>query len=324
MLNAQLNQQQQTLAELVKTLAQSKLPKQQLIQFPKDTFDGLDTQRTLSHWRAFEKFILYQWKTYDAYKTYPSIREVFRLMLLNPALEWFDSLGDDVTNLTELGDTFMRHFSRWGSNPADHIRHWNQLTFNINSDSWDSWIVDFNNLANLCGHDENAKRYKLMSLLPPHLRLHVQTLTSFKEMCDFVKQALPACRELPGAARVKADDDNTAVALYHGTREDVVPSTASHGRLMDAVTTFFDGINTQLNNHAVSAPPTGVFARAATTPFSWPALSPSGRSSGPSLMPRPHGLPLSTSLIPPFLPRRLKAPGKVLVETPCSRQWLRK
>jgi hypothetical protein len=183
---------------------------------PEPPFDGLDKTKTIPHWVKFEKFIKYHQKRFDSLKEKEDIMAHFRLVLSNPALEWFDSLPnrDDMT-LEELGQAFVRQYSKWGSNPSDYIRAWNDLKLNLATDTWETWLVNFKSLAKLCSYDDVAMRYKLLSLLPATLRLHVQNITDFKEFCKFVKDAIPTAREL--SAPVVAPDPAavTPAALTH-------------------------------------------------------------------------------------------------------------
>ena len=190
-----MNPQQfeELLVKLTDTLKQDAVNVSSL--FPKGCFDGLNKKLTNDHWQAFENYVQYQ-NQHGLLTQIDEIRKMFALTLAPPASSWLQQLPQ-VANLEALGVAFKRYFSRFGSSEYDHEMHWNKLALNLMTDSWDQWIADFDYLASLAGKTEAEKTLKLISLLPPFLKLNVaQYKGDFKKLRQYVKDNIPVLQEL--------------------------------------------------------------------------------------------------------------------------------
>ncbi len=215
---AQVNQQ------ILNALQQHHLASEMMVMFPKSRFSGKDKGATMSHWTEFDTYITYQ-NVHNNLQQFADQLRMFRMTLTPPASEWATAL-QNVNNLQQLRDAFLQNFSPWGTNIVSLEGAWNKHKFDLAKDDIDVWLSNFDQLALLAHKNDNDKKIKLLSLLPPEIQLLTTHLADYPALVRYLKQSVDIWKNMKSQAAVSASSTSTStpLALYHAATMPAVPT----------------------------------------------------------------------------------------------------
>ena len=141
----------------------------QFLMFPKESFTGEDKKKTKSHWAEFSKYLDYQ----DQQGTIPrdlahlpKIKSMFKLMLQDIALGWFEMESPTWLSEDQMKQAFLKRFNPWGDTRRQQQDAWNKLKFDMTKDDMDSFVVDMKTLASILGHNDDVITEKFKDIFP--------------------------------------------------------------------------------------------------------------------------------------------------------------
>ena len=166
--------------------------RKQLLMFPTENFTGTEKSKAQGHWAEFSKYLDYQVQLGTIQRNQaqlPEIKSMFKLMLQDIALGWFET--ESATWLTEdqMKQAFLKWFNPWGDTRRQQQDAWNKLKFDMNKDDVDAFVVNMKMLASILGHDEEATREKFKDIFPdPNIEAALIAMEDFAVMQAKAKQ----------------------------------------------------------------------------------------------------------------------------------------
>lgn len=163
------------------------------VMLPTVRFDGTDKRASVKHWDAFGQYVVYQ-RAFGGLRDFDQIKQRFALTLAPPASQWFEN-QQGIADMDGLKNVFLTQYSQWGNNPIDFEANWNKLALNVLTDDWDSWLTNFRQLADLMRKTDMEQRQKIISLLPPSIRLHCSSCQNLDDLLKWIKMNLGTFKE---------------------------------------------------------------------------------------------------------------------------------
>ena len=80
-----------------------------------------------------------------------------------------------------MQDKFLNDFSTYGKTSDQWLQQWNTLSFNLDTDNLDEFLVKFNDLATLVGTPPDFKLMAFRVLMPRDIVIATQNLTTYEE-----------------------------------------------------------------------------------------------------------------------------------------------
>ena len=193
--------------------------RKQFLMFPKESFTGQDKKLAKSHWAEFSKYLDYQDQQgtipHD-FAHLPDIKSMFKLMLQDIALGWFETESPNWLTEDQMKQSFLKRFNPWGDTRRQQQDAWNKLQFNMTKDDVDSFVVDMKTLASILGHNDDVLMEKFKNVfLDPNIEAALIAMDDFALMQKKAKQLVHIYKPahdspLASATILVHTDDNTA------------------------------------------------------------------------------------------------------------------
>ena len=115
----------------------------------------------------------------------------FCLTPLGAARLWFHSLEllEDTT-WPQLQDLFRQRYSKLGSTHEQLFHAWRSFTFNENTETIDSYVIQLRQVATLLGYAEPQILYVFRTTLPTKLYWILFPIEDLRQAVDTVKRIL--------------------------------------------------------------------------------------------------------------------------------------
>ena len=166
--------------------------RKQFLMFPKESFTGQDKKLAKSHWAEFSKYLDYQNQqgTIPCDLAHlPDIKSMFKLMLQDIALGWFETESPTWLTEDQMKQSFLKRFNPWGDTRQQQQDAWNKLKFDMTKDDVDSFIVDMKTLASILGHNDDVIMEKFKDVFPdPNIEAALIAMDDFAAMQTKAKQ----------------------------------------------------------------------------------------------------------------------------------------
>ena len=85
--------------------------------FPKESFTGQNKKLAKSHWAEFSKYLDYQNQQRTILRDQqhlPEMFSMFKLMLQDIALGWFETESPNLQTEDQMKQAFLKRFNPWG------------------------------------------------------------------------------------------------------------------------------------------------------------------------------------------------------------------
>ena len=164
----------------------------QFLMFPKESFTGQDKKLAKSHWAEFSKYLDYQNQQGTIPQDLahlPEIKSMFKLILQDIALGWFETESPTWLTEDQMKQSFLIRFNPWGDSRCQQQDTWNKLKFDMTKDDVDSFVVDMKTLASILGHNDDVILEKFKDVFPdPNIEAALIAMDDFAAMQTKAKQ----------------------------------------------------------------------------------------------------------------------------------------
>ena len=160
--------------------------------FFKESFTGQDKKLAKSHWAEFSKYLDYQNQQGTIPRNLghlPDIKSMFKLILQDIALGWFETESPNWLTEDQMKQSFLKRFNPWGDTRRQQQDAWNKLKFDMTKDDVDSFVVDMKTLASILGHNDDVIMEKFKDVFPdPNIEAALIAMDEFGAMQTKAKQ----------------------------------------------------------------------------------------------------------------------------------------
>ena len=160
------------------------------LMFPAGKFDRKDKTQANAHWLEFEKYLSYH-EQYDFVDRadFEEVTRMFRLMLTEHALGWYDSERLNWTTEDDMKQAFLQRFNVWGDTRRHQQNCWNKLKFNMATDNVDIFVADMKTLASILGFTDQVLADKFKDVFPDrNIEAALVAMDQLPEMVTKAKQ----------------------------------------------------------------------------------------------------------------------------------------
>ena len=153
---------------------------------------GQDKKKAKSHWAEFSKYLDYQNQQGTIPRDVqhlPQILSMFKLILQDIALGWFETESPNWQTEGQAKQAFLKRFNPWGDTRCHQQDAWNKLKFDMTKDDVDAFVVDMKMLASILGHTDDMIMEKFKDIFPdPNVEAALIAMDNFAAMQTKAKQ----------------------------------------------------------------------------------------------------------------------------------------
>ena len=150
-------------------------------------FDGTKPATSKQHYERFNLYTNFQTKRGHLTDPVREAIDLFKHMLDNTALVWFQTNRSKFKDLTTLKIMFLQRYNPWGKTKREQLQSWNILSFNPGTTDVDEHIDLINTLGDMVDQKEEAKKEKLIETMPTMIQTHLITCKDWATVKDTAK-----------------------------------------------------------------------------------------------------------------------------------------